>query len=1044
MSIWFINLLSLILVLKASRKQPKLYHKDKDVLTMLLALKIPMNYPKVVHLNISFNNLLSLIPVLKTSMNQQKLYHKDKDLLTVLLVLERSLNYLKLSCKEKDLLVLKRSMTYLKLFNKDLLLVLNVPPEYLIQQSPVTDSSSENINEPEKNVQSDESSTVAVTSSTVAVTSSTVAVTSSTDINEAPKNISQKYPLQVSTVITSNPTDINKSVKDAVQKQSSTDTTTSSEIKKNPDREREPDRVEVSFVGMPEVITFLDKLKEDRRTKRATEDARRSEEHSRWKSEDEERVKEDEILAEEDAKERNQELACSRGLCLPKAKKDNTLNIKINMERREKEDKQRQEEKVRQRKEDERRKEEDERLSPIENLLKPISPMSIKSLSYEEIKHLYVKEKLQALHKQEAESTKRLKKIRMINKKDKDHYKKVEEEKKEWKKHKEEHIKSLREIGNIHCEMAKLGDQLEFLKAIAIYECGLVHCQEEEMGDNQNMKDELSKLLKNDKREALKCFFQKCRKDVSRSTLEHMLQGFLDDEKANEKKLKDIRDELKEKIKSMDTETDKYNFYSFTADEERVKREKARIEKNGEIFKWIKDKMKEFVNVLLTQCLKTLNLCGHNSQKLDFAFIAFGSLSREETTPYSDVEFAVVQDSEEDKITQEDKTTLQNIVMTLHIKFLSFGETILPAMDIASLNESDKNDDKDWYFDFRKYTKTKQGISFDGIMPRANKTPYFECQTETESTKFCSINTRAAFEILFKKMNPGKTMEKLLYFFKGDFTTLCGNKSIADKMKKCFMEFSQRDNILELIEDELNEDFVKHSCIKKIYDAKYNKKLIKKNEIHVKKELYRLPSVVINNLLHLLKSDTTCVWDIKEIEGIDSEVIHNLQMTLSTAAEIRLRSYAKNNGQVDEDKDHLLPDILVGDKIENKDDAFSKELILRYFLTAIPLVHAIEEGKHEKKGVEEVLKGKPCLYDPSDLNKAMAYLLMNDINKAKEWMKKANKRLYDGTVEASPTQGILYILCNRHIDDKDMCEEFFKKMTSKVHEESNEPKVEPE
>ncbi|CAH1793363.1 unnamed protein product [Owenia fusiformis] len=35
-------------------------------------------------------------------------------------------------------------------------------------------------------------------------------------------------------------------------------------------------------------------------------------------------------------------------------------------------------------------------------------------------------------------------------------------------------------------------------------------------------------------------------------------------------------------------------------------------------------------------------------------------------------------------------------------------------------------------------------------------------------------------------------------------------------------------------------------------------------------------------------------------------------------------------------------------------------------------------------------------------------------------------------------------MCNRHIDDKDMCEEFFKKMTSKVHEESNEPKVEPE
>ncbi|CAH1793360.1 unnamed protein product [Owenia fusiformis] len=388
--------------------------------------------------------------------------------------------------------------------------------------------------------------------------------------------------------------------------------------------------------------------------------------------------------------------------------------------------------------------------------------------------------------------------------------------------------------------------------------------------------------------------------------------------------------------------------------------------------------------------------------------------------------------------------------MTLHLKLLSFGETVLPAMDITSLNESDLNDPtKDWYLDFRKYAKVKQGISFDGLMPRANKTPYFTFSTYPEDIQFRLTNTKAAFMKQFKTIETDATMKKFLFVFKGDFTTLFGDESIEMELKKCFKEKSkQRKMVLKLIKKELNEDFVKHSCIKKIYDAKYKKEIIEKDSFHVKKELYRLPSVVINNLLHLLKSNTTCVWEITKLSGVNKENTHHLKMTLSTAAELRLRCYAQNNGQVDEDKGHFLPDILVGKGIDKK--IFSKQLILRYFLTAIPLVNVMEEARPEEDDVlmslgdvsgdvdgetlraddveeegKDVLRSLKYanLYEASDLNKAMANILMNDTSAAKECMKRANE--LSSKINSSPTQMIMYILCNTYIKDDVISKPFF-------------------
>ncbi|CAH1802694.1 unnamed protein product [Owenia fusiformis] len=549
---------------------------------------------------------------------------------------------------------------------------------------------------------------------------------------------------------------------------------------------------------------------------------------------------------------------------------------------------------------------------------------------------------LDQLKIRELEITKSLKEIPSINKNLQKDPGNVSKE--EWKRDRLKHVQLLRQLGNLHKDIAKIESKpMGYVKAISIYETGIVQCGAKLPSDS-----ELSKY-KEERRSALKLFFKNCiGTDISNK--------YFDDEQTNKDKLEAIRSELKERISQIDKNKE-CNCYEtgITNEEEKTKHEVERIKHIGEIFKWIFREMKTFIQSLVQQTLDLLNFYDK-----DFALIAFGSFSRKETTPFSDVEFAVVQNSEELEMKREYRETINKMVMILHLKFLAFGETVLPAMSVPSLNEVDLNDKtKDWYLDLRSYVNTKQGISFDGLMPNANKTPYY---ISPQNYRFRLTNTKAAFIENYCEMEESD-LKRELYFFKGDFTTLYGDKSVEDDLKKAFKENkARRETILKLIKNQLSEDLVKHSCIKKMYD------------------------------------------------------------------ELRLRCYTEGNGQVDEKKGQLLPKLLVKDGIEQS--TFSTDLILRYYQTAIPLVYAIEEEK-SRDTVEKI--GQTSLYDPSDLNNAIAYMLMQNPEKAKEHLIKANE-----TCESSePTRLIMHILCNMYIEDDNIIKSFLDNLKPKVIESKN-------
>ena len=131
-----------------------------------------------------------------------------------------------------------------------------------------------------------------------------------------------------------------------------------------------------------------------------------------------------------------------------------------------------------------------------------------------------------------------------------------------------------------------------------------------------------------------------------------------------------------------------------------------------ELFRDIQNMYVRLVSMLAKECESKLG-----QPPCSFAIIALGSVARMEATPFSDLEFAILHS---DQAIGYKINYFRVFTHFFHLKVINLGETILPALGIKELNDFQSSDpNSSWFYD----SETPRGISFDGAMPWASKTP---------------------------------------------------------------------------------------------------------------------------------------------------------------------------------------------------------------------------------------------------------------------------------------------------------------------------------
>ncbi|XP_066294714.1 uncharacterized protein [Branchiostoma lanceolatum] len=432
------------------------------------------------------------------------------------------------------------------------------------------------------------------------------------------------------------------------------------------------------------------------------------------------------------------------------------------------------------------------------------------------------------------------------------------------------------------------------------------------------------------------------------------------DRVVHKKKLEDMRARVKSQLEVIDQQHDPYQYDEDDPAITTVEAKRAEAVKT--LLKSIAKDRQGFIHDLVDECIDTLG-----PSPCKYAFVGLGSQATELVTPYSDLEFAIL--IEDGKDNDKTRQYFINLTHYLNMKVINLGETILPAMAIPSLNNFLSEDpEEDWFYD----SVTPRGFSFDGFMPWASKTPFGRDQTKTKpSVSLIQTPTgMAEFQELDVSLAEGYHLSDILrrvVFLTGEellvneYTKLLG-EIITNHRLSFFQSLLSATQILH----ENRHHFDSHEPTGEL--------------LNVKQDIYRFPGIVVEALALCSQITHASAWDIidelKQTQGMNEENATHLTVLASISAELRLRTYMANGGQMDSMSP--LPEIKHQPNAHKASEATLKSIfhipdtkvLFRYYCRAIPLKKLKIIQDKEQIGVLQ-----KCMYDNS--NKCRARIAGN-------------------------------------------------------------------
>ncbi|NGY95471.1 hypothetical protein NEOC84_001391, partial len=299
-----------------------------------------------------------------------------------------------------------------------------------------------------------------------------------------------------------------------------------------------------------------------------------------------------------------------------------------------------------------------------------------------------------------------------------------------------------------------------------------------------------------------------------------------------------------------------------------------------EVYSEIAYQIKIFFGQLTIQALHQLD-----TAPCEYAMIGFGSLAREEMTPYSDLEFGIlIQDDN-----PINKKYFKDLTNLLHLKVINLGETILPALNIPCIKAIN-------FFD----GLTPRGFAFDGagVEGKGCKTPLgngktFELiQTPEQMAQYIGKDEKSQW---WHEKEPHLPMELL------NHTHLLGNGELTKAYEKKIREVLNTPYQGSL---NLRQYLAKEHLV--LADMKTFNPGMGDLDKHgmlfrVKNDFYRFPHLAIDRLAFLKKitvSDTfTRIDKLSELGIMTQEATEKLKDWMSLALFMRLKTYSHYQAQ---------------------------------------------------------------------------------------------------------------------------------------------------
>lgn len=279
------------------------------------------------------------------------------------------------------------------------------------------------------------------------------------------------------------------------------------------------------------------------------------------------------------------------------------------------------------------------------------------------------------------------------------------------------------------------------------------------------------------------------------------------------------------------------------------------------------------------------------SPSCSFQAVAIGSLARGEATPYSDIEFIFLIERKTENI----MAYFERLAVTSYFLIGNLQETKLSYMAIEELK---------WFDD-----KARNGFKIDGLSLGAGNIPTGN-GTKDEKNRF--ITTPEALATLYKRVLKNPQEEAL----RGDLTAMLtytkafyshGQKDLRNVFRKKVQNLKPNQD-----RRTMNMNMLKADAEKFKYDLSC-KLMSNGYTANVKKELYRLPSILLLDIVIVLGQQSSTSWEALECLIHQQRISHDigvaLKLSLAAAVFIRLSAYLFYNCHDDKISclDHFYP-----------------------------------------------------------------------------------------------------------------------------------------